>query len=76
MPIVECPSCGNDQLIQGGLHSPMRTSFRPQNAKFLTFDTGDVMLKAVMCSECGAISLIGDTRKLKRLVSGTPSVPE
>ncbi len=76
MPFAKCPSCGSDQLVHGGLHSPMRTSFRPQNAKFLTFDTGDVMTKAIMCSECGHITLVGDTRKLNRLVSGTHSVSE
>jgi hypothetical protein len=47
----------------------MRTSFRPQESKFLTLQTGDVMTKATMCRKCGAVEIIGDVNKLKRLTS-------
>jgi hypothetical protein len=53
----------------GTLMSAVRTTFRPQDTKFLTLATGDVMTKATMCRSCGAIEIIGDVNKLKRLTS-------
>ena len=53
----------------GALYSGMRTSFRPQDSKFLTLETGDVMTKATMCRNCGAVEIIGDVNKLRRLTS-------
>lgn len=50
-------------------------SFRPQDSKFFTLQTGDVMTKAMMCRECGVIELVGDVAKLKRLLSGTDAPP-
>ena len=49
--------------------SAVRTSFRPQESKFLTLETGDVMTKAMMCRNCGVIEIIGDVNKLRRLSS-------
>jgi len=49
--------------------SAVRTSFRPQDSKFLTLETGDVMTKAMMCRGCGVIEIIGDVSKLRRLTS-------
>jgi len=49
--------------------SAVRTSFRPQDSKFLTLETGDVMTKAMMCRGCGVIEIIGDVNKLRRLTS-------
>jgi hypothetical protein len=51
-------------------------SFRPQDSKFFTLQTGDVMTKAMMCRECGVIELVGDVAKLKRLLHGTETTPE
>jgi len=48
-----------------------RASFRPQESKFLTLETGDVMTKALMCRTCGVIEIIGDVNKLRRL-TGDP----
>ena len=56
-------------LATGALYSAVRTSFRPQESKFLTLETGDVMTKAMMCRTCGVIEIIGDVNKLKRLTS-------
>lgn len=53
----------------GALYSAVRLSFRPQEAKFMTLQTGDVMTKAVMCRGCGLIEVIGDVNKLRRLTS-------
>ena len=49
--------------------SAVRTSFRPQDSKFLTLETGDVMTKAMMCRGCGVIEIVGDVNKLRRLTS-------
>ena len=37
----------------GALYSAVRLSFRPQESKFMTLQTGDVMTKAIMCRDCG-----------------------
>jgi hypothetical protein len=64
-----CKRCGGDVMSMGSLISAVRTSFRPQDTKFLTLETGDVMTKAMMCRSCGVIEIIGDVAKLKRLTS-------
>jgi hypothetical protein len=64
-----CYRCGGDVFAQGSLLSAVRTSFRPQESKFLTLETGDVMTKARMCRGCGLIEIVGDVNKLKRLTS-------
>jgi hypothetical protein len=56
--------------------SAVRTSFRPQESKFLTLETGDVMTKAMMCRNCGVIEIIGDVNKLRRLTSEPDSKTE
>jgi hypothetical protein len=60
--------CGGE-LSPGALFSGMRTCFRPQDSKFLTLETGDVMTKAAMCRNCGVVEIIGDVNKLRRLTS-------
>jgi len=37
--------------------SAVRTSFRPQDSKFLTLETGDVMTKAMMCRAAASSKL-------------------
>ena len=54
----------------GALYAAVRMSFRPQDAKFMTLQTGEVMTKAVMCRGCGLIEIIGDISKLRRLTAG------
>jgi ribosomal protein S27AE len=68
-----CSRCGGDVFAAGTLISAVRTSFRPQDSKFLTLETGDVMTKASMCRSCGLIEITGDVNKLKRL-TGDPDV--
>jgi hypothetical protein len=62
---------------EGALYSAVRLSFRPQDAKFMTLETGDVMTKAIMCRDCGFIEIVGDANKLRRLISarGQPTPP-
>ena len=64
-----CYRCGGETAAIGALFSAVRTSFRPQDSKFLTLATGDVMTKATMCRGCGVIEIIGDVNKLRRLTS-------
>ena len=54
----------------GALYAAVRLTFRPQDARFMTLQTGDVMTKAVMCRDCGLIEIIGDVNKLRRLTGG------
>lgn len=52
---------------QGALYAAVRLSFRPQDSRFLTLQTGDVMTKALMCRDCGLIEIVGDAVKLRHL---------
>lgn len=65
----KCSRCGGEMMAAGALYSPVRLSFRPQDSKFMTLQTGDVLTKAMMCRQCGLIEIIGDVNKLKRLTS-------
>jgi ribosomal protein S27AE len=71
-----CYRCGGEMLATGALFSAVRTSFRPQDSKFLTLATGDVMTKATMCRKCGVIEIIGDVNKLRHLTPEPESSPE
>ena len=66
---MKCLKCGSESLVGGALYSPIRTSFRPQGAKFMTLETGDIQTKAAMCRNCGFVEIIGDVMKLRRLTN-------
>jgi hypothetical protein len=66
--MAKCSRCGGEMISDGALYSPVRMSFRPSDSKFLTLQTGDVMTKATMCRRCGAVDIVGDVTKLRRLV--------
>jgi len=68
-PAMKCSRCGAESMAVGSLYSAVRTSFRPQDAKFMTLQTGDVLTKAHMCRECGLVEITGDVTKLRRLTS-------
>ncbi len=57
---------------EGAIYAAVRLSFRPQDAKFMTLETGEVMTKAIMCRDCGFIELVGDVNKLRRLTGLPP----
>ena len=59
-----CHHCGCDSLASGSLLSSGLIKFRPGTAKFLSFRTADIAVKARMCRSCGAISMIGNREKL------------
>lgn len=67
--MATCYRCNGDTMVVGALYSGMRTAFRPQESKFLTLETGDVMTKATMCRNCGAVEIVGDVNKLRRLTT-------
>jgi hypothetical protein len=67
--MATCYRCDGEMMALGALYSAVRTSFRPQESKFLTLETGDVMTKATMCRNCGTVEIIGDVNKLRRLTS-------
>lgn len=71
----KCGRCGGETVSGGALYSPVRSSFRPQDSKFMTLQTGDVMTKATMCRRCGLIELTGDVSKLRRLTGDLSPLP-
>jgi hypothetical protein len=74
-PTRMCGRCGGEMTATGVLYSAVRLSFRPQDSRFMTFETGDVMTKAIMCRDCGLIEIVGDVNKLRRLTSGGGAPP-
>ena len=66
---AKCSRCGGASHAKGALHGFTRASFRPEETRFLTLETSDVMTRATMCRECGLIELTGDIRKLARLTA-------
>lgn len=72
--MATCGKCGGGQVAAGALYSAVRMAFRPNDAKFLTLQTGDVMTKAMMCRDCGTVEIVGDIMKLRRLL-GEADVP-
>lgn len=75
-PTRMCGRCGGEMTAYGSLNAAVRISFRPQDAKFMTLETGEVMTKAVMCRDCGLIEIVGDVNKLRRLTTTTPRATE
>jgi hypothetical protein len=71
-PTRMCARCGGEMSAVGALYSAGRLSFRPQDSKFMTLETGDIMTKAVMCRDCGLIEVVGDVNKLRRLTGTGP----
>ena len=67
--MLNCPRCRGELVAGGAVYGPGRMAFRPQDSKFFTLQTGDVMTKAMMCRSCGVIEIVGDVNKLRRLTS-------
>jgi hypothetical protein len=74
-PTRMCDHCGGQMSASGALYSALRITFRPDNAKFLTLESGEVLTKGLMCLDCGQIKIIGDVKKLRRL-TGLPPLSE
>ena len=72
-PTRMCGHCGGEMSAAGALYSALRLTFRPDDSRFMTLETGEVMTKGIMCGDCGLIEIIGDVSKLRRL-TGLPPV--
>ena len=70
-----CRRCGEDAWASGTLHSPGGFTFIPDRVKFLTMETGQIKVRARMCTVCGAVELIGDVAKLERIQSAASVEP-
>jgi hypothetical protein len=57
----------------GALYSALRLTFRPDESRFMTLETGEVMTKGMMCGDCGLIEIVGDVSKLRRLTGLPPA---
>lgn len=62
-----CPVCHHRELVAGSVRSTGSIFFVPDRTKFWTLKTTNVGMQARMCTRCGAVALIGDTRKLQAL---------
>lgn len=65
---MQCPKCPGTSLVEGALQSTGSVRFRPASAKFLTFRTADIAIRAAMCPHCGHVALVGDPNKLRLLL--------
>lgn len=70
-----CGRCGGEMTAQGTLYAAVRLVFRPQDTRFLTLQTGDVLTKALMCRDCGMIEIVGDAVKLRHLTAPRGQAP-
>ncbi|HAB15072.1 MAG TPA: hypothetical protein PLX89_08760 [Verrucomicrobiota bacterium] len=63
----KCLRCSGTRLEAGVLDATGRTSFKLEKAKFLTWHTSDIEVKAFLCLACGSIELEGDVKKAMAL---------
>lgn len=63
----KCSECGGTELEPGSIQSTGKIYFRPANAKFLTFRTADIEVKANVCIACGHVQLVANVEKLAAL---------
>lgn len=65
---ASCPICHSDEVTDGIFSSTGLNYFQPKKTKFWTLKSGTISSSALMCRRCGAITLFGDTAKLKALL--------
>jgi hypothetical protein len=65
--ITTCPICINAELEAGTLHATGKVHFRPDDAKFLKLKTANVEVNALLCTQCGHVTLRADAEKVKAL---------
>ena len=70
----KCARCGGTNLESGHLHTTGKVHFRPAHSKFLTMHTADVEVKAEVCTDCGNVQMVADTKKLATLLNHTHAV--
>ena len=64
----KCLRCGGAYLEPGRVQGVGQLYFRPKNVKFFSLHTADVPVEASICTDCGAIDLIGDIHKAQTLL--------
>ena len=72
---TSCRRCGEESFAPGTIHSIGGCTFLPDHVKFLSMETGQVKLRARMCTVCGAVELIGDVDKLERIQAQAVAEP-
>jgi predicted nucleic-acid-binding Zn-ribbon protein len=65
----KCASCGGTNIEQGHLHTTGKVHFRPSHSKFLTLHTADVEVRVDVCTDCGHVNMIADTKKLATILN-------
>lgn len=59
----KCSRCGDTRVESGVLEATGRASFKLDKAKFLTWHTSNIEVKAFLCLGCGAVEMEGDVKK-------------
>ncbi len=63
-----CPICHHDELIDGTVQSTGRSYFKPNKTKFWVMKESIIGINALMCTKCGTLTLLADTKDLKELI--------
>jgi predicted nucleic-acid-binding Zn-ribbon protein len=66
--LKKCPICNSTNVEPGTIRSTGKLHFRPEHAKFLKLKTANSAVKALLCLDCGHISLTSDAEKVKALM--------
>jgi hypothetical protein len=64
---LTCAICNSTRLETGTLHVTGKVHFRPTDAKFLKLKTANVDVHALLCTECGHVTLNADAEKVRAL---------
>ena len=64
---MTCTRCNSSRLEPGNLFGGgAHASFKPDKPKFLSSSLPSVKVSALMCAECGAVTLRGDVAALEK----------
>lgn len=61
---LHCPLCGSDKVQSGTLQAAGPVCFRPDNARFLKNDIGNIDMTGLLCTQCGNVILLGDIAQI------------
>ncbi len=64
---TRCALCHSEDVVPGAYRTTGLNFFQPRKSKFWSLHTSSIKSEAVMCANCGHISLFGDTAKLAKL---------
>lgn len=63
-----CRTCGSDLIEHGKVAGHNSVYFISKKAKFFSFGPPTVTLRAVLCLNCGAVTLKGDPNGIRKLI--------